>query len=381
MKVLIIGGTGILSMEVCKAVAKDNEVYCINRGNKKELNTPNVNTIIANIRDTEDVKNKIKDIEFDVVIDFLSYNLEQLKNTLMILENRMKHYVFISSATAYLKKDENEIIDEDTTPIGNPLWEYALNKVKCEEYIRSLKDLNYTIIRPYVTYGKNRIPFAVISEGNYWALANRILLGKPIIMWDDGEAICTITHSSDFAEAVKCMLLNEKAYGEAFHITSTEQLRWKDVLAGIEKALGKKANVIYMPSTYIEENMPMYKGTLLGDKATNMRFSNRKLKEFLPEFECKIKFDDGIKDTIDFYRNNKFMRAVDYKWDALMDRMIIRYYKENSIKYDRKLFRCTNYEEKPSFKDRLKHAIFRNKNLYTPINGVYQTLKKIVKRK
>ena len=380
LNILLVGGTGVLSTDVAEfAIDSGMDVTCINRGKHLQFLPKEVHNIVADIRTVEEVTKKLQGQQFDVVVDFLSYSLNDLKTTLEIFNGKCKQFIFISSATVYNKKDENEVISEKKTCIGGCKWDYANKKVECEKYLIDNYEKTgqcYTIIRPYVTYGRTRIPFAVTSNGRYWSLANRILCEKPIVMWDDGEAICTLTHTTEFCKGVVKLFGNKKAINEAFHITSNQSLTWNEVLETIERALGKKAKVINIPSEYIEENMDMYKGSLLGDKATNMRFDNSKLMDAIGGFDCKIQFDEGIEDTISFYQNHDFMREVDYRWDSWLDQLIKKYSKEKGIEINKKDFKCKNAEKKPGVKHRLIYFISKNKKLYTFIHRVYDKLKK-----
>ena len=85
MKILLVGGTGVLSTDIRElALKRGHEVYLINRGNTKQNIDKEINVIIADIRNVAQVRNKIEGLFFDVVIDFLSFSPKQLKNTLSI---------------------------------------------------------------------------------------------------------------------------------------------------------------------------------------------------------------------------------------------------------------------------------------------------------
>ena len=161
MKVLLIGGTGVLSTDVALyAIEKQMEVFLLNRGNRPDRIPKGANLIIADIRNVIDVESKVKDLYFDVVVDFLSYVPEHLKKVISVFENKCKQLIFISSATVYHKKTNDEIITEQTQ-LSNSFFKYAENKIKCEKFLIEqceAAQLNYTIVRPYVTYGKTRIP-------------------------------------------------------------------------------------------------------------------------------------------------------------------------------------------------------------------------------
>lgn len=378
MKALIIGGTGIISSEVCyRALDKGYDVYILNRGRNKHMIDKRANLIVADVvnNSVEDIRAKLGDNYFDVVVDFLVLECNALKKHLEFLKDKCKQYIFISSATAYNKSSEDEVITENT-PIGNPKWEYAYNKYLCEKYLEENIDkynMVYTTVRPYVTYGKTRVPFAIIPGGANYTLINRIENGKPVVLWDNGKAICTLTHTKDFAVGMVGLWGNDKAYGQAFHITSDFTQNWKEVLDKIISAVGVNAPVISMPSTYIADKLPEYSGVLFGDKGTNMIFDNSKLKEACPEFKSTIKFEDGIKDTVAYFRSESAIRNMAYGWDARMDWLVSQYVKENKL--DKKILKkckLSAYKEKLTLKQKFAYI----SNRYAVIRNVLAKLKK-----
>jgi len=332
MKILLIGGTGVISYDTARyALNNEHEVYALNRGNNLTRLATKCHLIKADIRNSEDVCSKIGNQHFDVVVDFLSYMPNQLTQTFNNLKNNCKQYIFISSATAYSKERSCTSITEHC-PVTNNIWDYAKNKSDCEIRLKNLcidSAANYTIVRPYITYSDTRIPFGIIPHSSHWTLIARILAEKPIILWDEGKHICTLTHSSDFAKGLVGLFGNPAALNSDFHITSSECLSWKAVLETIATTIGKKAVVVNIPSEYLAENIPNWKGILLGDRATDMIFNNTKIKTAVPAFSCTTDFKTGIKQTIEYYQHKIEMRSIDYRWDALVDRTISSYYKEN----------------------------------------------------
>ena len=379
MKVLLIGGTGILSTDIVKeCLKKGYEVYILNRGNRNNDIDSRVKVIIGDIRNVEQIREKIKSEHFDVVIDFLSFNKEQLKNTISLFENKCDQFIFISSATVYRKTEKGERITEKTELI-NEDWEYAQGKIECEEFLKENykeKGQCYTIVRPYVTYSERRIPFAIIPS-KHWTLANRILLGKPILLWNGGKAICTLTQTKDFAIGIVGLFKNEKAYQEDFHITTDYTLTWKEALEDIGKALGKEPIIADVPSVFIAKYLPEYKGVLYGDKGLDRIFDNSKIKSVVPEFNASTKFEDGIKETINYYKENTAMQGIDYQWDAKIDGIIDKYYKSiNKKDYDKTKLSLKAYKNNLSSKQRLNYLSARNITLY----NFLRKIKRLIKR-
>lgn len=136
MKVLFIGGTGIISMAITKLLStKENfELYLLNRGNRNTDLPPNVKIIQGDINNDKDIATKFKDLTFDAVCNFIAFVPEQVERDYNLFKNKTKQYMFISSASAYQKPLSSYIITEGT-PVSNPYWEYSRNKIACEEFL------------------------------------------------------------------------------------------------------------------------------------------------------------------------------------------------------------------------------------------------------
>lgn len=357
-RVLILGGSGILSTDVLKeCLSRNISVTCITRGTRDHRIPNGVKIIHGDIYNLEDVVNKLERT-YDAILDFLSFDVTGLKYKLDHLAQYCKQYVFVSSATAYSFKDT--IVTEDTE-LGNEYWDYGDNKVKCERFLRkkaSSYGVNYTIIRPYITYGKTRIPFGIIPvSGEYWTLANRILYDKPILLWDGGRAQCTLTNTVDFARGFVDLIGSEKAYNEAFHITSNEVLTWKNVLDSVCKNLGKNAIVFSENTSAILDLLPEYSGVLNGDKARDRIFDNSKIMEAAPNFKDFISFEDGISETINHYLANPIERTMNYRWDGRIDWAIKQLAKKNGINIQGYNLGYAPCDGKASIKSRFQYLL------------------------
>lgn len=344
MKVMLIGGTGVLSKDIAKqSIESKADLYMINRGKRLQYAPTGAHIIVGDINDPAKIKNDLRGLEFDVVVDFLSYTPKQLSRTLELFRDRCKQYIFISSATAY-SKETPEVLITEKTHLTNYDWEYAKNKILCEKMLEEeyrIHGLQYTIVRPYITYGTTRIPFALISKSKQWTLVDRILNDKPVVIWDDGKSLCTLTHTEDFAKGVVGLFGNPKAMGQAFHITSDEHLSWQEVLEKIGEAVGKKVKIIYIPSKVIEEEIVEMRGELTKDKSITRKFDNTKIKSAVMNFNCSITYSEGIKKTIEHYQSNPKLMMVDYYWNAKIDILIYKYYKRN---YSDELYKSINHE-------------------------------------
>ena len=323
MKILILGGTGVLSTDFTKkCLDENNEVWMINRGRQIALIDDRAKNIIGDLRCEmiKELRDKVKREHFDVIIDFLSFTPEQLDKSLVVFAGLFEQYVFISSATAYIKKD-NEIIKEDITPIGNKKWTYAYNKSLCENLIRH-KDILYTIIRPYITYGRTRIPFQIIPDGYNFTLLYRIIEDKPVALLDNGNALCTLTNTIDFANMLYRLLKNEHAYKEAFHITSRVSEPWREVYFRYCKILNRDPKIVSVTKEDIWRFMPDYYQSLIGDKGTSWEFDNQKILDTIGGYEFTVGLEEGLERSVNFYLTHPEMQSVDYRWEGKMDYML-----------------------------------------------------------
>ena len=168
MKILFIGGTGIISTAITKQLleSKEHQLYLINRGNRNHILSENAHIIQADINDEAEVAAKIKDLDFDVVADFIAFVPSQLERDYRLFQGKTKQFIFISSASAYQKPLSDYRITE-STPLSNPYWEYSRNKIACEEYlVKMYRESGFpiTLVRPSHTYDERSVPLGVHGD-------------------------------------------------------------------------------------------------------------------------------------------------------------------------------------------------------------------------
>ena len=244
MKVLFIGGTGCISAAVSRmAIAEGFELYLLNRG-LRTAGLPGSHSLTADVHSPSDVRAALRGLEFDAVVDWIAYTPDDIERDLELFGGRVGQYVFISSASVYEKPPRHYLITE-STPLRNPFWQYAQDKIACEERLmRAYRDDGFpvTIVRPSMTYDAN-LPIAVGGWGTY-TLADRLVRGRPIIVHGDGSSLWVVTHADDLGRGLLGLLGNERAVGEAFHITSDEVLTWNQIYQAIAEGLGVEADIV-----------------------------------------------------------------------------------------------------------------------------------------
>ncbi|MEE9430398.1 MAG: SDR family oxidoreductase [Melioribacteraceae bacterium] len=328
MKVLFIGGTGIISTAVSKlAVQKGIDLFLLNRGNRSEFFPNGAKLLKGDINNFVETKKLLENYEFDVVVDWLGFTAEDMERDIKLFTNKTNQFVFISSASVYEKPSQNYLITE-STPAINPYWEYAQDKIDCEN--RLLKEYEQTgfpitIVRPSFTYGVTSIPAAITSWKNPYTLIDRMRKGKKIIVHGDGSSLWVMTHNTDFAKGFVGLLGNEKAIGETFHITSDEVLSWDQIFNTIGKVAGVEPYIIHIPTDFIYKVAPEIGVGLLGDKSVSVVFDNSKIKRFVPNFEAAVLYEEGIKKSLEWLEGNPNHCIIDEENNSTVDMILNKY--------------------------------------------------------
>lgn len=327
MKILFIGGTGIISSACADlAVARGHELFLLNRALSRKVPVPEGATVLqADVyHDQARLAALLADHHFDAVVDYLAYHPNDIERDLSLFRDRTRQFVFISSASAYQKPVQNYLITEET-PLENPFWEYSRNKIACEDRLMQAyreEGFPITIIRPSHTYGPTQIPFGVSSWMHPWTVVDRMKRGQKVIVPGDGTSLWVLTWNADFAKGLVGLLGKEESIGEAFQITSDEVLTWDQIHLEAYRALGLKPNLIHIPSDLIAMYDPDSLGSLVGDKANSEVFDNSKIKRFVPDYVCEVNWAEGVRRSLAWFEAHPEFQTIDYEMDAVWDRIV-----------------------------------------------------------
>jgi len=327
MKVLFIGGTGVISSACSElAVEKGHDLTVLNRSKTSRSLPEHVRRMTADIRDVESVRKAIKDEQFDVIVEWVAFQPEHVQHDIELFRDRTRQYIFISTASAYQTPPEKLPVTEETL-LENPYWAYSRDKIACERMLMDAfqqQDFPVTIVRPSHTYDRTMLP----CRGKYTTIA-RMRQGKKVFIHGDGESIWTLTHHRDFARGFVGLLGKSTAIGEAFHITSDEWLTWNRIYQILADAAGGKLRPVYIPSDFINKFDADMGAGLLGDKARSMIFDNSKIKKYVPDYKAAIPFEQGAREIMAWCDAHASRRKIDLEMDALTEEMIAAW--ENAV--------------------------------------------------
>lgn len=337
MRVLFIGGTGIIST-ACTALAAERgiELTLLTRG-KHEANVPRGVKILSGDVNSPAMAAKLSKEQFDAVVDWIAFTPPDIERDISLFRGHTRQFTFISSASVYQKPPSHYLITE-STPLANPHWDYSRNKIACEERLMQAyreEGFPVTIVRPSLTYGETLVPLIMNSwaEMSYTAV-DRMLRGEEVIVPGDGTSLWVLTHNTDFAKGLIGLLGNEQAIGHAFHITSDEVLTWNQIYQMVGAAIGVEPKLVHIPSDFIVTCLPDKEGSLLGDKSLSVVFDNTKIKRFVPDYCATTTFAQGIRKSLAWFDADPVRKRIDVEANATWNKLLSAYKKgmEDALK-------------------------------------------------
>ena len=281
-----------------------------------------VTVLKADVRNAHSVAEALADREFDVVVNWVAFTVDQVEADIDRFHGRVGQYVFISSASVYQTPPERLPVTE-STPLRNPYWQYSRDKIGCEDrLVAAYRDEGFpaTIVRPSHTYDRTAVPF----HGG-WTVVDRMRRGKQVVVQGDGTSLWTLTHSADFAKGFVPLLGNSRTLGEAFHITSDDVLTWNQITTIMADAAGAEAKIVHVPSDAIAHADSQWGAALLGDSAHSLIFDNTKVRGVVPDYVATVTLDQAAREIVAWHDEDESRKRMDADLDTLMDKLAAQF--------------------------------------------------------
>ena len=302
-KILIMGGNQFVGKEIAKKfLEKNNTVYVLNRGIRKNIE----GVIFLKIdRDNYiEMKNTLKDIEVDVIVDVSAYTEEQVNILHKVMKNKFKQYILISSASIYNNIKCTPVNEENQ--IGeNLIWgDYAKNKYLAEKITienSNFYNFKYTIFRPFYIYGIGNN----LDRENYFF--SRIKYNLPIFIPSKNNII-QFGYVEDLALAIESSIENSDFYNQIFNISGDEYVTMSEFIEICAKVINKKTTIKYVDTEKsqikVRDWFPFREVNLFGDisKLENTGFRN--VFSLVQGLEKTYKYND---------KNNLILKPVLHK--------------------------------------------------------------------
>jgi len=326
MKVLLTGATGFIGSFLAEQLLeKGYEVRCLVRtsSNLQWIADLDIECHYGSLDDVDSLKRGLQEVDYVFHLagltkamsadEFNEANVLGTKNLLqVILENniKLKRFVFVSSQAAAGPSPTIEPIDEQTIP--SPVTPYGRSKLDAEQLVLSVgKRIPVTIVRPPAVYGpRDKDVLEFFKAANFGMIPK--LGGR--------EKYVSMIHVRDLVRGIFLAGIRKKAEGKIYFLANPQPYSWETIAKITLRILQKKALRVPVPNilmdgiSRITEGIGKITGTpsiLNRQRVAELKqdywvCSPKKAKTDF-RFETKIDMEEGIKETIDWYKEKKWL--------------------------------------------------------------------------
>lgn len=216
-------------------------------------------------------------------------NIDGTFNVLMAAkEAGVRRVVYAASSSAY--GDQPELPKHENMPPA-PLSPYAVHKLVGEYYCKVFYDcygLQTLALRYFNVFGPRQDPKSQYAAA-IPAFVTAILRDEPPTVYGDGEQTRDFTHVDNVVHANLLAADAPETHGEVLNMACGERVSVNQIIAAINKALGKS-----IEPKYVEERP--------GDVKHSLADISR-AREVIG-YEPKLLFEEGLDLAIDWYKAN-----------------------------------------------------------------------------
>lgn len=223
-----MGGTRFIGVYLTKVlVAQGHEVVLFNRGNHPAP-VEGIQTLVGDRKDTDGLKAKLGQESFDAIFDNNGRELTDTQPLVDLFGDKVKHFVYVSSAGVYLKSDQMPHIEGDAV---DPNSRHK-GKFETETYLQA-QGVPFTSVRPVYIYGpQNYNPLEA------WFF-DRVVRDRPIPIPGNGMHLTQLGHVQDLAQAMAAILGNDTAIGQIYNISGEKAVTFDGLARASALAAGK----------------------------------------------------------------------------------------------------------------------------------------------
>jgi len=317
MKILVTGGAGFIGANFVRYILNkypdyqvinlDVLTYAGNLENLKDLeNNPNYQFVKGDILDKDLVNKLVADVNLIVhfaaeshvdrsIEDAEAFLKTNILGTHVLLEaaksagwrNGNKRFHHVSTDEVFGSLGQLDHPFSETTPY-DPRSPYSASKAASDHLVRAYfhtYGLPVTISNCSNNYGSYQFPEKLIP-----LFVTNLIEGKKVPLYGDGLNVRDWLHVEDHCRAID-LILHQGKIGETYCVGGASEKNNKEITYKILELMGKG-----------EESIEFVADRLGHDKRYAIDFS--KMKKELG-WEPKISFEDGIKTTVEWYKNNE----------------------------------------------------------------------------
>ena len=279
MKILVVGGTGLIGSHITRELLKKGHQVTIGtRGKGEDDFSDEVQRLLLNRIEPDNLLQALNGLEFDVVYDTQAYSSNEVKYLLEAVS--CKKYIEVSTISVYWPEVKNLLTEEDFDP-----YEYPLNWCDRSEfsYDEIKRQAECAIFQSYAEIPSIavRIPYVIGIDDTTRRLHAYVdsILNKKAIYIDNLEAEISFIKSSE-AGKFMAWLADTDLQGPV-NASSIGQISISEIVAYIENKTGIKAILSDEADGVPYNGCPSFSLNL--EKATTAGFEFSSLNEWIFE--------------------------------------------------------------------------------------------------
>lgn len=269
MKVLLVGGNRYVGVEIIWHLLRSGHDVTV-----LALDAPpadvraHVRLLMANRNDEAALATLFCHEYFDVVIDNIAYEPQQVASLTGALQGRAGRYLLTSTTDTYphnlprdYTEDQTEIREYDMASLPDS-DRYNYGKRSCEAVLIK-SGIPWTALRPCIVTGpRDNINGAPAMRGTHWFEEStrshfwpqRILDGGPILLSCEDEYVMKMVWIGDLARAFTHAIAHpETTLGQAFNVAGDEVWTNERIVRALAAAAGITPEIVRVPSEVIEQ--------------------------------------------------------------------------------------------------------------------------------
>ena len=297
MDVLLIGGAGLISAGIIKhLLARGDSVTVYHRGRRRL--PAGVQQLLGDRSDRAAFERTFEKARHDLVIDMICFTPADAESTIRAFGGRCRQLQFCSTVCTYGPEISPRVLVDEDCP-QRPITSYGRDKLACERLFLQAGEAGrfaVTIFRPSNTFGPGApLIDQLEGAGPTW---DRVARGLPVFLAADGLGLWQSTHRDDCGLLFALAALEPRSYGQCYNATRDEVFTWRDYYRQAAAALDTRARVIMAPADWLLARRPGRFGFLAEISRFHGAYSSAKAKEHFPDFQARIGFEDGARETL-----------------------------------------------------------------------------------
>lgn len=323
-RVMIVGGSGNISTGIVRLLLETGFHVSIFTRGTSELPVPaDVEQVKGDRSDRQQYIETMRKGRYDYAIDMICMDPESAAADIEAFPE-VERMVFCSSGASYGALLGAEQPIREDYKAGNPQWRYGVNKRAAEHvFMDAYYRTGYpvTIIRPTVTYGRQKVLNRQIGSDNVWV--DRIRKGKPIVTGNP-YILRNFLHADDAAGAFVGALLHECCVGQSYNMVGPKPCDWGTYHRAMMSVVGREVEMVEIPlDTLLRLQTEDFQvGEMITENYKyNGYYSGEKIARDIPEFHPKIGLEEGLAMALEFIeRYGEIPNSDDYPYEDEMIR-------------------------------------------------------------